>query len=131
MRSFMVGLESEMEVQEVKAAEMAAEEEAAGMEVLSVGAVTHPNPSLSSLVSWEEAGRSTPMAAKAIGIHEAIETVPKKNDQQGNAGGACIFLADDLINGGLAEMEVKEEAEDNAAGTEDLSSSHVNNNIST
>jgi hypothetical protein len=44
---------------------------------------------------------------------------PPKNDQQGNAGGACIFLADDLINGGLAEMEVKEEAEDDAAGMED------------
>jgi hypothetical protein len=88
----MVGLESEMEVQEVEAAEMAAEEEAAGMEILSVGAVTHPNPSLSSLVSWEEARRSTPMAAKAIGIHEAIETVPQKYDQQGNAGGACIFF---------------------------------------
>jgi hypothetical protein len=117
-------------VQEVEAAEMAAEEEAAGMEVLSVGAVTHPNPSLSSLVSWEEAGRSTPMAAKAIGIHEAIETVPKKNDQQGNAGGACIFLADNLINEGLAEMEVKEEAEDNAAETEDLSFSYINNDIS-
>jgi hypothetical protein len=117
----MVGLESEMEVQEVKAAEMAAEEEAARMEVLSVGAVTHPNPSLLFLVSWEEAGRSTPMAAEAIGIHEAIKTVPQKNDQQGNAGGACIFLAEDLINGGLAEMEIKEEAEDNAAGTEDLS----------
>jgi hypothetical protein len=126
----MVGLESEMEVQEEEVAEMVAEEEAAGMEVLSVGAVTHPNPSLSSLVSREEAGRSNPMAAEAIGIHEAIETVPPKNDQQVNAGGACIFLADNLINGGLAEMEVKEEAEDNAAGTEDLSFSHVNNNIS-
>ena len=77
-----------MEVQEVEAAEMAAEEEAAGMEVLFVGTVTHPNPSLSSLVSREEAGRSTLMAAKAIGIHEAIETVPPKIDQQGNAGGA-------------------------------------------
>ncbi len=55
------------------------------MEVLSVGAVTHPNLSLLSLVSREEAGRSTPMAAVAIGIHEAIETVPQKNDQQGNA----------------------------------------------
>jgi hypothetical protein len=93
-------------------------------------AVTHPNPSLLSLVSREEAGRSTLMAAKAIGIHEAIETVPPKNDQQWNAGGACIFLADDLINGGLAEMEVKEEAEYNAAGMEDLSISHVNDNIS-
>ena len=70
------------------------------------------------------------MAAEAIEIHEAIETVPQKIDQQGNAGGACIFLADDLINGGLAEMEVKEEAEDNAAGMEDVSFSHVNNNIS-
>jgi hypothetical protein len=79
----MVGLESEMEVQEVEAAEMAAEEEAAGMEVLSVGAVTHPNLSLSSLVSQEEAGRSTPMAAKAIGIHEAIETVPQKMINRG------------------------------------------------
>jgi hypothetical protein len=88
----MVGLESEMEVQEMEAAEMVAEEEAAGMKVLSVGAVTHPNPSLLSLVLREEAGRSTPMAAEAIGIHEAIETVPQKNDQQGNAGGACIFL---------------------------------------
>jgi hypothetical protein len=74
----MVGLESEMEVQEVEAAEMAAEEEAAGMEVLSVGTVTHPNPSLLLLVSWKEAERSTPVAAEAIGIHEAIETVPPK-----------------------------------------------------
>ena len=40
------------------------------------------------------------------------------------------FLADNLINGGLAEMEVKEEVEDDAAGTEELSFSHVNNNIS-
>ncbi len=39
-------------------------------------------------------------------------------------------LAEDLINGGLAEMEVKEEAKNNAAGMEDLSFSHVNNNIS-
>ncbi len=119
-----------MEMQEVEAAEMVAEEEAAGMEVLSVGVVTHPNPPLLSLVSREEAGRIIPMAAKAIGIHEAIETVPQKIDQQGNAGGACIFLAVDLINGGLAEMEVKEEAEDDAVGMEDLSFSHVNNNIS-
>ena len=70
------------------------------------------------------------MEAEAIGIHEAIETVSPKNNQQGNAGGACIFLADDLINGGLAEMEVNEEKDENAAGMEDLSVSHVNNNIS-
>jgi hypothetical protein len=87
----MVGLESEMEVQEVEAAEMAAEEEAAGMEVLSVGAVTHPNPSLLSLVSREEAGRSTPMAAKAIGIHEAFETVPQKMINRGTPEALAFF----------------------------------------
>ena len=87
----MVGLESEMEVQEVEAAEMAAEEEAAGMEVLSVGAVTHPNPSLLSLVSREEAGRSTPMAAKAIGIHEAVETVRKKMINRGTLEALSFF----------------------------------------
>jgi hypothetical protein len=126
----MVGLESEMEVREVEAAEMAAEEEAAGMEVLSVGALTHPNPSLLSLVSWEEAGRSTPMAAKAIGIHEAIETVPQKMINRGTLEALAFFLVDNLINGDLAEMEVKKEAEDNEAGTDDLSFSHINNNIS-
>jgi hypothetical protein len=87
----MVGLESEMEVQEVEAAEMVAEEEAAGMEVLSVGAVTHPNPSLSSLVSREEAGRSTLMAAEAIGIHEAIETFPKKKINRGTLEVLAFF----------------------------------------
>ena len=65
----------------MEAAEMVAEEEAVGMEDLSVGVVAYPHPPLLSLVSREEAGRSTPMAAKAIGIHEAIETVPQKNDQ--------------------------------------------------
>ena len=71
--------------------EMAAEEEAAGMEVLSVSAVTHPNPSLSSLVSQEEAGRSTPMAAKAIGIHEAIVTVPPKLINRGTPEALTFF----------------------------------------
>ncbi len=42
-----------MEAKEVEAAEMAAEEEAAGMEDLSVGVVAYPDPSLLSLVSQE------------------------------------------------------------------------------
>jgi hypothetical protein len=135
----MVGVQSEMEAKEVEAAEMTAEEEAAGMEDLSVGIVAYHYPSLLSLVSQEEAVGSIPMAAAVIGIQEAIGNVPKIIDQQGTAGGAGNFFADEPINGGLAEMEAKEvdaaemEAEDNAAGTEewmeDLSVSVVDNSI--
>ena len=78
-----------MEVKEVEAAEILAEEEAVGMEDLSVGVVAYPHPPLLSLVSREEAVGSIPMAAEAIGmIQETIKTF----DQQGNAGGSCIFL---------------------------------------
>ena len=78
-----------MEVKEVDAAEMVAEEEAVGMEDLSVGVVAYPHPPLLSLVSREEAVGSIPMAAEAIGmIQEAI----KPFDQQGNAGGSQFFF---------------------------------------
>ena len=54
-----------MEVKEVEAAEMVAEEEAVGMEDLSDGVVAYPHPSLLSLVSHEEAVvGSIPMAAR-------------------------------------------------------------------
>ena len=73
----------------MEAAEMVAEEEAVGMEDLSVGIVAYPHPPLLSLVSREEAVGSIPMAAEAIGmIQETIKTF----DQQGNAGGSCNFL---------------------------------------
>jgi len=107
-----------MEVKEVEAAEMVAEEEAVGMEDLSVGVVAYPHPPLLSLVSCEEAVGSIPMAAEAIGmIQETIKTF----DQQGNAGGSCNFFADQQKCGGSAEMAAKEvevaemEAEDDAA----------------
>jgi len=79
-----------MEVKEVDAAEMVAEEEAVGMEDLSDGVVAYPHPSLLSLVSHKEAVvGSIPMAAEAIGM---IQEVIKPFDQQGNAGGSRIFL---------------------------------------
>jgi hypothetical protein len=109
-----------MEVKEVDAAEMVAEEEAVGMEDLSVGVVAYPHPPLLSLVSREEAVGSIPMAAEAIGmIQETIKTL----DQQGNAGGSHNFFADHQQKecGGSAEMAAKEvevaemEVEDDAA----------------
>ena len=65
-----------MEVKEVEAAEMVAEEEAVGMEDLSVGVVAYPHPFILSLVSQEE----------AIGIQEVIGNDPKNIDQQENTG---------------------------------------------
>jgi hypothetical protein len=109
-----------MEVKEVEAAEMVAEEEAVRMEDLSVGVVAYPHPPLLSLVSREEAVGSIPMAAEAIGmIQETIKTL----DQQGNAGGSHNFFADHQQKecGGSAEMAAKEvevaemEVEDDAA----------------
>ena len=135
----VVGKDSEMEVKEVEAKEMMTEEEAAGMEDLSVGVVAYPHPFILSLVSQEEAVGSIPMAAEAIGIQEVIGNDPKNIDQQENAGGACNFFSDQPINGGLAEMEAKlvdvaeMEANDDAAGTEewkeDLSAGIVDSNI--
>jgi hypothetical protein len=99
-----------MEVKEVDAAEMVAEEEAVGMEDLSVGVVAYPHPPpLLSLFSREE----------AVGSKETI----KPFDQQGNAGGSRNFFADHQQKecGGSAEMAAKEvevaemEAEDDAA----------------
>ena len=98
-----------MEVKEVEAAEMVAEEEAVGMEDLSVGVVAYPHPPLLSLFSREE----------AVGSKETI----KPFDQQGNAGGSRNFFADHQQKecGGSAEMAAKEvevaemEAEDDAA----------------
>jgi hypothetical protein len=82
-----------MEVKEVEAAEMVAEEEAVGMEDLSVGVVAYPHPPLLSLVSREEAVGSIPMAAEAIGmIQETIKTFDQQGAMQsminrgGNAG---------------------------------------------
>jgi hypothetical protein len=133
----MVGKDSKMAVKEVEAAEMVTEEEAAGMEDLSVGVVAYPHPSILSLVPQEEDVGSIPMA---IGIEEAIGNDPKQIDQQENAGGSHIVFADQPINGGgLAEMEAKSVevaemlAEDDAARTEewteDLSVGVVDNNI--
>ena len=82
-----------MEVKEVDAAEMVAEEEAVGMEDLSVGIVAYPHPPLLSLVSREEAVGSIPMAVEAIGmIQETIKTFDQQGAMQsvikrgGNAG---------------------------------------------
>ncbi len=81
----VVGKDSEMEVKEVEAAEMVAEEEAPRMEDLFVGIVAYPHPFLLSLVSHEEAVGSIPMAAEAIEIQEVIGNYPKINDQHENA----------------------------------------------
>ena len=85
-----------MEVKEVDAAEMVAEEEAVGMEDLSVGVVAYPHPPLLSLFSRGE----------AVGSKETI----KPFDQQGNAGGSRNFFADHQQKecGGSAEMAAKE-----------------------
>jgi hypothetical protein len=83
---------------------MVADREAAGMEDLFD--VASPNPSLLSLVSQEEAVGRIPMAADAIGIQENHGS--KIFDQQGNAGGAHNFFADEPIEGGFAKMEAEE-----------------------
>jgi len=65
LQTLVVGKDSEMEVKEVEAAEMVTEEEAAGMEDLSVGVMAYPHPFLLSPVSQEEAVMgSIPMAAR-------------------------------------------------------------------
>ena len=76
LQTLVVGKDSEMEVKEVEAKEMMTEEEAAGMEDLSVSIVAYPHPFILSLVSQEE----------AIGIQEVIGNDPKNIDQQENTG---------------------------------------------
>ena len=104
LQTLVVGKDSEMEVKEVEAKEMVTEEEAAGMEDLSVDVVAYPHPFILSLVSQEE----------AIGIQEVIGNDPKNID-----------FSDQPINGGSAEMEAKSvevaemEVEDDAAGMEE------------
>ena len=83
---------AEMEVKEVEATEMVAEEEAVVMEDLSDCVVADPHPSFLSLVLHEEAVvGSIPIAVEAIGI---IQDAKLPFEQQGNAGGSLNFFAD-------------------------------------